>query len=142
MSACLEGCVVAGKYLVYEKIGQGGMGDVFLAEQLPLNRRVALKLLRAELAASDELVDKLFQEARLLASVEHDAIVRVIDVDRTAHGQPFIVLEYLEGVSLDRLVAQHGFLPWRWAANAVLQVLSAADVIHKSGLVHLDIKPA
>jgi serine/threonine protein kinase len=138
----LEGCVVAGKYLVYEKIGHGGMGDVFLAEQLPLNRRVALKLLRAELAVSDELVDRLFQEARLLASVEHDAIVRVIDVDRTAQGQPFIVLEYLEGVSLDRLVAQHGFLPWRWATHAVLQVLSAAEVIHKSGLVHLDIKPA
>jgi len=141
-SGGLEGRVVAGKYLVHEKIGQGGMGDVFLAEQLPLNRRVALKLLRAELAESDELVDKLFQEARLLASVEHDSIVRVIDVDRTAHGQPFIVLEYLEGVSLDRLVAEHGFLPWRWAANAVMQVLSAAQVIHKSGLVHLDIKPA
>ncbi|HMI89334.1 MAG TPA: protein kinase, partial [Polyangiaceae bacterium] len=141
-SGGLEGCVVAGKYLVHEKIGQGGMGEIFLAEQLPLNRRVALKLLRAELGASDELVDKLFQEARLLASVEHDSIVRVIDVDRTAHGQPFIVLEYLEGVSLEHLVAEHGFLPWRWAANAVLQVLSAAEVIHKSGLVHLDIKPA
>lgn len=138
----LEGCVVAGKYRVYEKIGEGGMGDVFLAEQLPLNRRVALKLLRAELADSDELVDRLFQEARLLASVDHDGIVRVIDADRTARGQPFIVLEYIDGVSLDRLVARHGFLPWRWAANAVLQVLSAADVIHKSGLVHLDIKPA
>jgi serine/threonine protein kinase len=141
-SGGLEGCLVAGKYLVHEKIGQGGMGEIFLAEQLPLNRRVALKLLRAELAESVEFVDKLFEEARLLASVEHDAIVRVIDVDRTAHGQPFIVLEYLEGVSLDHLVAEHGFLPWRWAASAVLQVLSAAEVIHRSGLVHLDIKPA
>jgi serine/threonine protein kinase/energy-coupling factor transporter ATP-binding protein EcfA2 len=138
----LEGSVVAGKYLVHEKIGQGGMGDVFRAEQLPLNRKVALKLLRPELAASDELVDKLIQEARFLASVEHDAIVRVIDVDRTAHGQPFIVLEYLDGVSLDRLLTEHGFLPWRWAANAVLQVLSATEMIHRSGLVHLDIKPA
>jgi serine/threonine protein kinase len=138
----LVGSVVLGKYRIERRLGEGGMGVVFAAEQIPLKRTVALKLMKERPGSSHDSVADLLREAQLLSSIDHEAIVRVFDVGRTDDGRPFMVLEHLEGVSLKRLLHLHGPLPWRWVAQVGSQVLAALEAMHDAGITHLDVKPS
>src|SRR6266516_1048350 len=93
------GDVIAEKYELRSQLGEGGMGSVWLANNRVLELPVALKLLRADLEAEDA-GDRLLREARAAARIDHRAIVRVFDFGRTAQGDPFIVMELLEGQNL------------------------------------------
>ncbi len=138
--AYAPGDLIASKYLLEERLGEGGMGAVFRARNTSLDMAVAIKLLRADLNR-DLLGGRLLQEARAAARLAHPAIVRVFDVGQTALGDPFIVMELLEGDTLSVLIdREHGLTPIH-AVQLLLPIADALSAAHAKGLVHRDVKP-
>ncbi|MBN9517295.1 protein kinase, partial [bacterium] len=130
-----------GAYVILEQLGRGGMGVVYLAEHQELRRKVAIKVLvvgkeeDAKLAA-----ERFFREARAAAALDHPNIVRLFDVCR--HGDtPYLVMEYVEGETLQQAIDRDGGLPYTAAADAVAQAAAGLQHAHEKGFVHRDIKP-
>jgi serine/threonine-protein kinase len=135
------GHLLGGKYLVEAKIGEGGMGIVHRAVHVELDRRVAIKVVREELAQRNEVVRRLLLEARAAASIRSEHVARVLDIGRAANGAPYIVMEYLEGRDLCELLEQYGRLEYGTAIDLVLQACEAVGEAHARGIVHRDLKP-
>jgi serine/threonine protein kinase len=136
-----SGDTIAGKYLVRELLGEGGMGLVFEAVHLTLGQPVAIKLLRPEIAAKAEAVARFLREARAAARIGGEHAVRIFDVDRDEAGVPYIVMERLRGASLDAVLARAGRLPVEQAVDYVLSAAVAVAEAHANGIVHRDLKP-
>ena len=134
--------VLGGRYRIEQRLGSGGMGHVFRATQLDLGRRVAVKILSDVPSQVD--IARFEREARTAAGLGHPHIVQVTDFHAGASGTdpPFLVMELLEGMSLDALVRTSPPLPLERVVRIVLQVLSALGAAHSAGLVHRDVKPA
>jgi serine/threonine protein kinase/WD40 repeat protein len=129
-----------GAYRLLEKLGQGGMGVVFKAQDERLGRLVAVKV-ASSLLAGDEVLGKRFaREARAAAAVHSAHVASIIDVGEH-QGLPFIVLEYLPGGSLRDAVKREGPLPWPRVAECGVQIARGLQAIHAAGLVHRDLKP-
>jgi eukaryotic-like serine/threonine-protein kinase len=138
--AYAPGDVISGKYALEEVLGEGGMGAVFRARNLAIDMPVAIKLIRADL--DRELFSgRLLQEARAAAQLTHPAIVRVFDVGQTALGDPFIVMELLEGESLSTVIERDGPLSPSRAVQLLLPIADALAAAHAKGFVHRDVKP-
>ncbi|MFO0586284.1 MAG: bifunctional serine/threonine-protein kinase/formylglycine-generating enzyme family protein [Polyangiaceae bacterium] len=140
--ALSPGDLVAGKYRIEHKLGEGGMGVVFSATHLSLEQRRAIKVLRADVAVSAEAVQRFLREARAVSTLESRHVVRVHDVDRLPTGEPYFVMEQLDGADLASVLAEHGPLPAGESAGYVRQACDALAEAHQRGLVHRDIKPA
>jgi len=138
--AYAPGDVIAGKYALEEVLGSGGMGAVFRARNTVIDMPVAIKLIRADLDR-ELLSGRLLQEARAAAKLAHPAIVRVFDVGKTALGDPFIVMELLEGQSLAQIIDREGRLSAARAVQLLLPIADALSVANAKGLVHRDVKP-
>jgi serine/threonine-protein kinase len=138
----LVGQVVAGKYRIDSVIGEGGMGFVVVAYHLQLDTKVAIKLLRAELATSSEAVERFAREARAAVRITSPHVARVFDVGTLESGAPYMVMEYLEGGDLSNLIQKRGPLPIQEAVDYVLQACEAIGEAHAAGIVHRDLKPA
>src|SRR5688500_4609865 len=123
------------QYDIGRELGRGGMGQVVLARDTRLGRRVAIKLLHS---ASASLARRFLAEARTTAQLHHENIVVIHEVNEH-EGQPFMVLEYLEGKPLSALVGA-GPVPWRRAVELVMPVLGALAHAHEHGIVHRDLK--
>jgi len=137
------GVVVAQKYQLVRILGEGGMGSVWVAKNLALDVHVALKLIRAELAHSvPGLGERLLQEARAAASIEHPAVIQVFDFGLTDDGTFYYVMELLSGRDLESLVREFGPLPAERVSFLMRQVCHSLADAHARGLVHRDIKPA
>jgi serine/threonine-protein kinase len=136
-----EGDVIAGKYEVIQLIGTGGMGFVVAANHIELGEKVALKFLRTDCLANQELVARFAREARAAVKIKSEYVARVFDVGSLPNGAPFIVMEYLEGKDLYEIVHEHGPLPVNIAVEYMMQACEALAVAHASGIVHRDIKP-
>jgi len=130
-----------GHYHITAKLGAGGMGEVFLAEDTRLERKVAIKILPAEMAADLSRCQRFLQEARAASALNHPHVCVVYDVGETADGMPFIAMEFVEGRTLD-LVVQQGPLEISRVVELALQVADALDAAHGRRIVHRDIKPA
>jgi len=130
-----------GHYRVIELLGEGGMGQVYLAEHQDLRRRVALKVLRGAMAGEPALVARFLNEARAASAVQHPAFVTVYDWGRTDDGAPYFVMELLNGQSLDRRLAA-GPLPLEEALRIGEEVAAALTMAHALSIVHRDLKPA
>jgi eukaryotic-like serine/threonine-protein kinase len=128
-----------GPYRILDQIGVGGMGQVFLAEHLRMQRRVALKVLPARKANPAEL-DRFYREARAAAVLDHPNIVRAYDIDHE-NNTHFLVLEYLEGLTLAERVAGGVSLPIAEACGYAVQAAAGLHHIHEMRIVHRDIKP-
>lgn len=137
-SSLVPGRVVAGKYRLEERIGEGGMGVVVAARHLELDALVAIKFLRAGLADDG----RLLREARAAARLENEHVVRVLDVGCTDDGAPFIVMEHLNGTDLARTLAERGPLPIAEAVGFVLEACEGVAEAHALGIVHRDLKPS
>src|SRR5215510_1270545 len=130
-----------GHYRITAKLGAGGMGEVFLAEDKRLERKAAIKFLPAEMLARPELRQRFLNEARAASALNHPHVCVVYDVGETPDGLPFIAMEFVEGQSLDALV-KHGPLEMARIADIAVQVADALDAAHHRRIVHRDIKPA
>jgi len=135
------GTVIDGRYRVEAVVGNGTMGAVVAARHLVLGRRVAIKLLRPERAADPVAVERFRQEASAASRIRTDHVVRIHDVGATDRGLPFMAMELLEGIDLERL-AERGPLPIELAADCILQAAEALAEAHAEGIVHRDIKPS
>jgi serine/threonine-protein kinase len=138
--AYAPGDLIASKYRLEQLIGEGGMGAVFRARNTSLDMLVAIKLLRADLNRS-LLAGRLMQEARAAAKLAHPGIVRVFDVGQTALGDPFIVMELLDGETLSALIDRERGLTAIHAVQLLLPIADALSAAHAKGLVHRDVKP-
>lgn len=135
------GVLVGGKYRIVRLIGEGGMGMVYEAHHEHLGSQVALKFLHPDLAQRPALVARFLQEARVSASIRSPHVTQVVDVDQTPEGEAYLVMELLEGESLERRLERGSPLPSAEAIDIGLQVLSALEAAHARGVVHRDLKP-
>ncbi|HVY46915.1 MAG TPA: serine/threonine-protein kinase, partial [Minicystis sp.] len=136
-----EGSVVDGKYRIERVLGMGGMGVVMAAMHLELGERVALKFVKLADDAG-EVVERLRREARITFRLRGPHVARLLDVGSLPSGAPFLVLEYLEGEDLARVLARRGPLPIDEAVEYVVQACEAVGEAHRLGVVHRDLKPS
>jgi serine/threonine protein kinase len=136
-----EGREIKGRYRILSRLGQGGMGSVYLAEQKWMRRKVALKILKQDLAQDDAHVARFRLEARLTGNLDHRNIPRVYDFDQTEDGSLFIVMELVEGHTLTTLIGECGSLGPGRALRLGCQVAEGLQAAHRKGVVHRDIKP-
>ncbi|HEY2728891.1 MAG TPA: protein kinase [Polyangia bacterium] len=137
-----HGEVIPGtRYRILSKIGEGGMGSVYLSEHVDLEKKVALKLLRPDVARDAETLQQFRQEARAASKVGSAYICDVTDFGELADGRVFFVMEYLEGQSLGRVVRQLSRIEPARAIPILRQVAKALGAAHEKGIVHLDVKP-
>ena len=130
------------RYQVESLLGAGGFGSVFRARHVHTDSVVALKVLKAQLGADPQMVERFLREARAAAAVGSDHIVRVLDAGQGPDGTPFLALELLEGVDMKDLAVQQAPLPPMRVVLLCLQVLDGLEAAHKKGIVHRDMKPA
>ena len=131
---------VAG-YTILRRLGRGGMGTVYEAEDRDLGRRVALKVIGADHVASPEAVERFRQEGRLASTISHPRCVFVLSADEH-QGRPYIVMELMPGETLQTLVEQRGPLPTGEAVAKILDVIEGLREAHIQGVVHRDVKPS
>ncbi|WP_437502679.1 protein kinase domain-containing protein [Sorangium sp. So ce1099] len=150
VSSCVRGLpqreravgeVLAGKYQIVGRLGAGGMGTVWRARSLWLDVDVAIKVLHEE-QFDAHAAERLLREARATARLGHPAIVRVFDFGETDSGEPFLVMELLEGTSLSNWLEENGPMPAGQAVQMLLPVACALAAAHAQSIVHRDIKPA
>ncbi len=134
------GRVLSERYRILQLLGEGGMGAVYLAEHTHMRKRVALKLLHAEMSENAEVLARFEREAMAAARIEHPNVATATDFGRTPDGGFFLVLEYVEGESL-RTVLNRGPLGEARALHVARQIASALSRAHDAGIVHRDLKP-
>ena len=130
-----------GKYKLIQRLGKGGMGTVFLAEHVTMNRRVALKIVPRSIAEDRASLDRFFAEARAIAALDHPNIVQAYSVDNEMD-RYFIVMEFVDGQDLQRRVECEGPLEFNRAADYISQAAAGLAHAHARNLVHCDIKPS
>lgn len=129
-----------GRYEITELIGVGGMADVYKAVDVMENRTVAVKILKDEFSNSEEFLRRFRNESKAIALLSHPNIVKIYDVGFTDEIQ-FIVMEYIDGITLKEFIDQQGVLRWKDALHFITQILRALQHAHDKGIVHRDIKP-
>ncbi len=136
----MEGQMLGNRYLLLEKIGGGGMAVVYKARCTLLNRFVAIKILRSEFTNDEEFVKRFKVEAQAVASLSHPNVVSIYDVgyQEDIH---YIVMEYVDGMTLKDYLNKHGAINWQDAVKITIQICSAIEHAHKNNIVHRDIKP-
>jgi eukaryotic-like serine/threonine-protein kinase len=138
----LAGTVLEGAYRLVRLMGEGGMGAVYEATQLRLNKRVAVKLMSRELASNREALARFHREAEITSQLGHPHLVNVIDFGTSESGEPYLVMEYLEGEDLEQRLLREERLDVEAVVNITRQVASALGAAHAKEIVHRDLKPA
>src|SRR5580692_5000120 len=136
------GEVIDNKYRVDRLIGAGGMGIVVAAHDVMLDRPVAVKFLHGLNSSTLEANSRFKREARAMAKLHSEHVVHVLDVGTLPSGEPYMVMEYLEGIDLAQLVKQRGFLPVTDAVDHILYACEAVAEAHVMGIIHRDLKPS
>jgi serine/threonine protein kinase len=134
------GKVIKGRYRVLEKLGEGGMSVVYLAEQINVERKVALKVLHGEYARDDGFIRRFRQEAKLAASLNHRNVIQIYDFDQGEDGNLFIAMEYLVGNNLKDIICAPSLEISR-AVHLAVQIADGLGAAHRAGVIHRDIKP-
>ena len=139
MAVSVDSVVLDGRFKVLRPLGSGGMGEVFLAEQLSLGRQVALKVLRPELSSQQGMTERFRREAKLLSAVDHPSVVKIIDFGES-EGSICLVMELVEGQSLRAMLAGGPLVPDR-AIALLTQLAEGLAAIHQKQIVHRDLNP-
>ncbi len=140
MQGIARDTIVDGRYRILDRLGSGGMADVYRAEDIELRRQVALKFLHQRFAEDPEFVERFRREATSAAGLQHPNVVGIFDRGDW-DGTPYIAMEYVRGRTLKEIVNDHGALEPRLAANLTIQILTATAFAHRNGIVHRDLKP-
>ncbi|WP_458458644.1 Stk1 family PASTA domain-containing Ser/Thr kinase [Pseudobutyrivibrio sp.] len=135
-----QGVFIADRYEVIDKVGAGGMSDVYRAKDHILGREVAIKILKQEFSEDATFVAKFRTEAQSAAGLEHPNIVNIYDVG-SENGMYFIVMEYVEGITLKTYIEKKGQLNFKEAISIAIQVGRGIEAAHQKGIIHRDIKP-
>jgi eukaryotic-like serine/threonine-protein kinase len=133
--------LVDGRYRILGKIGEGGMGVVYKATHVAINKTLALKLLRVEVASEPDVVQRFIQEAQAATSIGHENIVDISDFGQLKDGTAYFVMEFLNGRALSELIRRGGSIPTGDAVQILRQIASALGAAHRRGIVHRDLKP-
>jgi len=133
--------LVADRYRVIRKLGEGGMGSVYLAEHVVIEKKFALKVLAPELSRRSDLVARFLQEARSASRIGHENVIDIMDFGQSPDGLVYIAMEFLDGKDLGEIVRGKGAMPWPEAREIVLQICRALRAAHDRGIVHRDMKP-
>lgn len=134
------GRVLDGRWRIEEKLGEGGMGSIYLASQQSVGRQVAIKTLRTALSDSEEFVDRFMQEARVTTTISHPHCVTILDFGKTDNGLLYLAMELLEGEPLSERLSR-GRLPLEQSLQIGIQVASALAAAHDHNIIHRDLKP-
>jgi serine/threonine-protein kinase len=135
------GTVLGESYEIVRPIGIGGMGAIYEAAQVRTRKRVAIKMMSKELAAHPEALARFRREVKVTTELAHPHIIEVLDFGAAPTGEPYLVMEYLDGEDLEQRLERVGRLQPRTAAEIVKQLASALAVAHAEGVVHRDLKP-
>lgn len=138
----LVGTVLENKYEILEKIGAGGMGAVYKARHQLMHRQVAIKMVLAQLSANSMTLKRFTQEARATSQLNHPNILTVFDFGISPNNQPYLVMDFLEGVNFGRVLEETRQIPIARAIGIFLQVCAALGHAHQKGIVHRDLKPS
>jgi eukaryotic-like serine/threonine-protein kinase len=138
----LIGTVLAGNYEILEVLGQGGMGVVYRGKHSLMERIVAIKMLLSQLISDTNSVKRFQQESKAAARLKHPHIIDVYDFGISPAGQPYIVMEFLEGTPLSDLIKKEGQIGVERSIKLIAQACDALDHAHKQGVVHRDLKPS
>jgi serine/threonine-protein kinase len=136
-----DGSLIADRYRVIGRLGQGGMGQVYLAEHVRMGRKSALKIMNPGMAHDPDAVNRFNREAANASRINHTNVASVYDFGETEDGLLFLAMEYVEGQPLSTIIAREGALPLTRAASIARQVAAALRVAHHLGIVHRDLKP-
>ena len=135
------GMFIEDRYEILEKIGSGGMSHVYKAKCHKLNRFVAIKFLKQEYCEDASFVENFKTEAQAAAALMHPNVVSVYDVNQTDDGIYYIVMEYIDGITLKQYIDRTGRLPIKEATSIAIQIAQGMDAAHNAGIIHRDIKP-
>src|ERR1041384_7590102 len=139
------GQVLAGRYLIQKKLGEGGMGAVYLATHITLDKQVALKVLHGEFARKPDLVERFMQEAKAASRIRHENVIDISDFGTPPDGLVFFAMELLTGHDLHEEIARARLagqlLPWPRSKRIFLQICAALSAAHALGIIHRDLKP-
>ena len=136
------GRVLADRYQVESLIGTGGTSMVYRAQHNQLHRTVAIKMLKAHLVTEEESKKRFEQEARAVSCLTHPHVVTIYDVGVTRYGEPYIVMEYLEGTSVADFIKENGPMDWQRALPIFISAAGALSHAHKKTVIHRDVKPS
>lgn len=136
------GTVLKENYRLESKIGEGGMGTVYSATQMPLGRTVAVKVLDVDARDASKQIKRFYREAKLLSALSHPNIVSLIDFGNTEEGVFFFIMEHLHGVELSDLVPERSPLPADEVVAIMQKTCAGVSAAHKNGLIHRDLKPS
>lgn len=136
-----SGMFIENRYELLEKIGSGGMSEVYKAKCHKLSRYVAIKFLKPEYCEDESFIENFQREAQAAAALLHPNVVSVYDVNET-NGVYYIVMEYVEGITLKQYIDRNGKLPVKEATSIAIQIAQGMEAAHNAGIVHRDIKPA
>lgn len=133
--------VLSERYRILKKLGEGGMGVVYLAEHIVIEKKIALKVLFPDLTRRSDLVQRFMQEAKSASRIGHENVIDITDFGQSPEGYVFIAMEYLVGQDLGQLLKASGPMSWLRAQPIVLQIVKALRAAHERGIVHRDMKP-
>ncbi len=137
----LLGSIIAERYHVLKKLGEGGMGTVYLAEHVKMGRKAALKVMNPGMNQDADAIARFNREAANASRLSHPNICGIYDFGETADGLIYLAMEFIEGQSLTSLIEKTGSLPPKRAATIIHQSADALQVAHDVGVVHRDLKP-
>ena len=134
------GKMLDGRYEIIELIGSGGMANVYKAKCHRLNRMVAVKILKSDMAENEEIRRRFRDESRAVAQLSHSNIVSVYDVSSSGDTE-YIVMELIDGITLKQYMERRGQMDWRESLHFIIQIMRALEHAHSRGIIHRDIKP-
>jgi len=133
---------IAGRFRIEREIGTGGMGTVYLATHLGLERPVAVKIIRREFAGDADIADRFLREARTMAKLRHPNAAMIFDAGNLPDGRHFIVMEFVEGETLSQALAREGRFSATHTVHIATQICDVLEEAHRLGIVHRDLKPS
>ncbi len=133
---------IAGRFRIEREIGTGGMGTVYLATHLGLDRAVAVKIIKREFAGDQDVADRFLREARTMAKLRHPHAAMIFDAGNLPDGRHFIIMEFVEGETLSQIIAREGRLSAQRAVQIATQVCDVLEEAHRIGIIHRDLKPS